>query len=227
MEPQNPQMPVTNQAPDNIMPPPPQKSSKVWIVLTIILAISLIAVSVFGYYKWQQYRTLAGNLGARINALENQVKALQSDQSITSTTTSKVFRNIPELGVKYPITTENKELSYEFKSRNDNGVVFGLTTFSSVPLVNSEAKLSPTNTNTSPCSVNSGALGSIGKYNEGQKYFDKPVEQLEGEFVKRIGNSYYVYTPPQSSCSTNAEITQLQTQSIPIAKEMFKNLTAI
>lgn len=69
------QIPTSNQSPDNFMPPA-QKSSKIWIVFTIILAIALIAVSVFGYYKWQQYRTLTGNLGAQINALQNQVASL-------------------------------------------------------------------------------------------------------------------------------------------------------
>ncbi len=93
MEPQNPQMPTSNQMSDNIMPPPPQKSSKVWIVLTIILAISLIAVSAFGYYKWQQYRALTGNLGARINALETQVAALQASQSDKIVVTNQAKAN--------------------------------------------------------------------------------------------------------------------------------------
>lgn len=81
MQPQDQQMPMTNQPSDNIMPPSPPKSSKIWIVFTIILTIALISVSVFGYYKWQQYRTLTGNLGARINALETQVAAQQAAQS--------------------------------------------------------------------------------------------------------------------------------------------------
>lgn len=86
-------MPVTNQAPDNIMPPPPPRSSKIWIVFTIILTITLIAVSAFGYYKWQQYRTLTGNLGAQINALQNQVAAQQASQSDKLVVTNQAKAN--------------------------------------------------------------------------------------------------------------------------------------
>lgn len=93
MEPQNPQMPVTNQAPDNIMPPPPQKSSKVWIVLTIILAVSLIAVSAFGYYKWQQYKKLVGSLGADVNSLNAQLAAQQAAQSDKIVVTNQAKAN--------------------------------------------------------------------------------------------------------------------------------------
>lgn len=93
MEPQNQQVPTSNQMSDNIMSPPLQKTSKIWIVFTIILAIALIAVSVFGYYKWQQYRTLTGNLGARINALENQVAAQQVAQSDKIVVTNQAKAN--------------------------------------------------------------------------------------------------------------------------------------
>ncbi len=50
-----------------------QKSGKIWMIIAIVAIIALIVVSAFGYYKWQQYRTKVGNLGAEINALKSMV----------------------------------------------------------------------------------------------------------------------------------------------------------
>lgn len=55
--------------------------SKVWMVIAIIAIVLLIAESIFGYYKWQQYRTKVGNLGAEINSLQNDVQSKQAAMS--------------------------------------------------------------------------------------------------------------------------------------------------
>lgn len=81
MQPQDPQMPITNQAPDNIMPPPPPKSSKVWMILAILSIIALIVVCGFGYYKRQQYLTKVGSLSADVNALNARIAEQQTANS--------------------------------------------------------------------------------------------------------------------------------------------------
>lgn len=78
-QPQDKQVQDAMQNPDaQINLPHRSKAKTVWMVLAILLFIALIAVSAFGYYKWKQYRTLAGDLGAQINALNNQVEQLNN-----------------------------------------------------------------------------------------------------------------------------------------------------
>jgi len=70
------QQPMQDPVMNNVMPEP-AKSSKVWMIMAILAIVALIGVTVFGYYKHSQYRTLVGNLGAQINGLQNQVKSLE------------------------------------------------------------------------------------------------------------------------------------------------------
>lgn len=79
--------PQVQHAPENHAMNLPQKSSKGWMIVAILAIIVLLAVSALSYYKWQQYKTLVGNLGARINALENQVTSLEKQLAATKVTT--------------------------------------------------------------------------------------------------------------------------------------------
>lgn len=51
------------------------------MIAAILLALALIGVCVFGYFKWQAYREQTGQLGARIAALESQVQALEAENA--------------------------------------------------------------------------------------------------------------------------------------------------
>lgn len=71
----------------NVMP---ARKPKGWMITSIILIVVVVAMSAFGYYKWKQYRTLTGQLGAQINALQNQVTELQAQvASLQSQNTTK------------------------------------------------------------------------------------------------------------------------------------------
>ncbi len=99
-------MPPQNQMPEaNFQAEMPQKSSKAWMIIAILLGLLLIAESVFGYYKWQEYKKLAGSLGADVNSLNAQVAALNAQiatisktaQSATSTSDSAAIVKSSEI----------------------------------------------------------------------------------------------------------------------------------
>lgn len=80
---QNPQQVVDPST--NTFVPPPQKSSKLWMIIAILAIVALLAVSGFAYYKRQQYLTKVGSLSADVNALNARIaeeQAAMSDKNL-------------------------------------------------------------------------------------------------------------------------------------------------
>lgn len=210
MEPQNQPMPTVSQEPDNIMPPPPQKSSKVWIVLTILLAISLIAVSVFGYYKWQQYRTLTGNLGAQINALQNQVKSLTAT-AVGEEVSSETYK-VPSLGIKFIPSGELGNLAYFTRTLSNSEKV---AYFSTSPLMTLQESVATNPGNEVICGP--GAIGAI--FVSPNAPTNTNGQPLPADQYVKVGNSYVSVTSPQNVCSTNKQVEELQNKQIELFKK--------
>lgn len=191
----------------------PSRKKTIWLVLIILALIASNTGWALFYLKQQ------GEMTAKINTLTAQNlkltkdnKELQNADSETDNTT--VYREIPELGVKYKVTDDTKNLTYTYSAENKLPGI-GLST---VALTDAG------------CDSSGKVAGSIGQYKAG---FDlnatgsgekMPVEKFED--AKKIGNYYYLYAVPQSVCSENEQALKLQGPAKLSASKAFESLVA-
>lgn len=123
-------MPSQNQKSEsNLQDEMPQKSTKIWMITSILLGLVLIALSVFGYYKWQQYKKLVGSLGADVNSLNAQIANLNAQLAIISKTSQSTTTQTDAQKIKTVINnycaaqldpTTSKSLSFFTGSKTIN-----------------------------------------------------------------------------------------------------------
>lgn len=91
----------------------PSKKKTIWLVIVIVVLIASNVAWVLFYIKQQsELNTTISTLTARNLKLANDNKNLQNTGDKTDDTAE--YREIPELGVKYKVTDENKDLTYSY-----------------------------------------------------------------------------------------------------------------
>jgi hypothetical protein len=230
MEPQqiHPGAPAPQPEPINPMPevtPSTMKhksGGKVWMVIAILAIIALIGLSAFGYYKWQQYRTLTGNLGAQVNALQAQVDTLTAEAATTS------VLKIPEMAVQMTKPADAKD-AYYFVAKNAEGNQVASFTSPALQMLAAVNPSTPAVKNA--CGLNDAPLGTITQVKAGTLIKGVKVEDVKNTnvlVVKKQDASYYVYTAPAAQCSTVKLVQDLQTKQAQSLQDTFNtNLAAL
>ena len=134
--------------------------------------------------------------------------------------TSSDYREIPELGVKYKLDDETKDLTYSYTGNDSIG-------FSTVSLIGFGQEDFP---NKGACIASSAPSGSITMYEPGDMVktpgtnsAGTPVEQVEG--AKKVGDNYFIFTSPQSACTKTH--TDDEKSAVQTAKDAFNSLAPI
>ncbi len=198
------------------------KAKTVWMIIAILLFIALIAVSALGYYKWKQYRTLVGDLGARINALENQVNDLNSQIVVLKTTNVIVvnasYYEIKDWGVRFKQPTK---LAGLVSVNNTQATSFSTLGLMALAYQKNESSASPFQ----KCNPNENPIGGLQRGKAGQEVNGTTYDKVQGAI--KIGEYYYSHVGPQSTCSNNTQVTTLETDQANELASALKTLEAI
>lgn len=182
------------------------KSTMLWVIISIILLVALIGLGVYGYMQINKLNKQAKDQNATIAELQNKKKTLEdavsaAAKAVTQTVSSN-YLEVKELGYKLPLSDDIKDLQY---------FVSDTTTFFSTRALQSSAWKANKTDPTKYCSLGALPLGAISKFNSAADAGPTQQKALTG-FV--LG-----YAPPQSSCSANQETINLQnTQKASLLK---------
>mgnify|MGYP003393045902 CR=1 FL=1 len=200
----------------------PSKKKTIWLVLVILALIaSNVAWGLFFVKQQGELNTKISILTAKNLKLAQDNKDLQNadnkDEDVT------VYREVPELGVKYKITDQTKDLTYAYSYGFEKSSVG----FSSTALI--KAANANNHDGTLLCGSENGAAGIITSYKAGDKLdladVSTPIEQVKD--AKKVGSNYFVIAKPQGVCSEDKTIQALDDKAIQAAQAAFASLKAI
>jgi len=187
-----------SEAEHSIKLPKKDKSKKVWIIISIVLALALVGAGVYGYLKMEDYNKQINDLKAQVTTLQDGKKALEDAASAAAKIVVKAsatnYLEVKELGYKLPLSDDIKDLQY---------FVNDTTTFFSTGSLQSKAWAVDKGDPGKYCSLGTLPLGAISKFADATEAGPTQQKALSG-FV--LG-----YAPPQANCSTNQATIDLQT----------------
>ena len=171
-----------------------------------------------------ELNTTITTLTARNAKLAKDNKSLQAASE--SPEEDSDYREVPELGVKYKVTDETKDLTYVY---SEAGADRPAASFSTLAILNQGTG---DEDDTNECAKESGAAGVIVRYtskdlNTDGVLLDTTIKKeldKKSPTVKKIGSNYFVYSKPNgiSACSES-----LISASRKAANDAFKSLVAI
>lgn len=178
--------------------PKKDKSKKVWIIISIVLALAIVGAGIYGYLKMRDYNKQINDLKAQVTTLQDGKKALEDAASAAAKIVVKAattnYLEVKELGYKLPLSDDIKDLQY---------FVNGTTTFFSTGSLQSKAWAVDKGDPGKYCSLGTLPLGAISKFADATEAGPTQQKALSG-FV--LG-----YAPPQANCSANQATIDLQT----------------
>lgn len=194
-------------------------------ILAVVLILLLLAGNaVWGYFYMQQNdkkKDEIASLNAKLSAAEKKAGSTSNLAQTKSPKETSQYREIPELGVKFPLNAETAKFSYSYQKLGDNAYVAYFSTKDLIeksPIVNNEVS----------CSSGSGVIGTLQIVVPGSKVglAGKPVEELVSQgSAKKVGDKYVVWTAPQSTCSSDKALQTMQTTSRNALEQAFKQLS--
>lgn len=211
----------------------PGRGRRVFIALIVLLLLG--ASGVLGYLWWQG-RDRAASLQGELDAAEASQKSLQSQLDAASRTEDDTAeaaipagstRTIPELGLSYGLTITTKKVSYAYSEVNDDaGVVHSVLSFSSTDLVAAERKVAKTGTEPA-CLAANAPLGKLTSYKAGDTVSGGKASALKVDSKTnfKLGETYYVFTAAQGTCSSNSTVQSAQTAAKAYVAELLASLT--
>ncbi|HEU4716096.1 MAG TPA: hypothetical protein VFS14_04685 [Candidatus Saccharimonadales bacterium] len=184
----------------------------------LISFIALLALAVLGlvtaYYFLSDH---VASLEYQVAHLKTSADDAQKEPVKNEETPAAIYREIPELGVKYKLTEQTKGLTYHFRSSEDGKTK--IADFSTIAL--SAMKESD---GVFPCTSSHAPSGIFALYENGNQIIQgKMVKELG----KKVGAFYYVYSHPQYACSVNGQIVQGLQASIDAVKAAYDSLEAM
>jgi hypothetical protein len=187
----------------------PQTKTIAGLISFIVLLVLAVLGLVTAYYFQSDH----------VTSLEYQVAHLKSSaedaKKSEETSAAAMYREIPELGVKYRLTDETRGLTYTFI---DSGTV--------QTVMFSTEELTAFHLNDSyPCTSQKMAGGVIKRFKAGDKLEQVPSAITSTD--KKIGNYYYLVQAPQAPCSENALIRGQQQVAIKAVLKAFDSLEAM
>lgn len=188
-----------------------RKYTGIFIALLVVL---LLAVGVAAAWLYFQKKDTDSQLSATQSSLtgtKQELAALQRQkqtalpqieeestpaQETDALTDVQQYREIPEWGVRYKLTSDNKALTYGIYSLQPNFESIG---FASLDI----ARKAGVNSDTQQLSCGIGSAGLVQRLNEaGLKEMFPAEAQLAQAVHKKVGEYHYVYRTPQSPCSS-------------------------
>ncbi|HEU4715742.1 MAG TPA: hypothetical protein VFS14_02835 [Candidatus Saccharimonadales bacterium] len=182
----------------------------------LISFIALLALAVLGlvtaYYFQSDH---VASLEYQVAHLKTSAEDAQKEPVKNEETPAAIYREIPELGVKYKLTDETSGLTYTFI---DSGTV--------QTIMFSTEELTAFHINDSyPCTSQKMAGGIIKRFKVGDALEQVPSAITSTD--KKIGNYYYLVQSPQAPCSENALIRGQQQAAIKGVQKAFDSLEAM
>ena len=182
----------------------PQTKTIAGLISFIVLLVLAVLGLVTAYYFQSDH----------VTSLEYQVAHLKTSaedaKKSEKAPAAVMYREIPELGVKYKLTSETKYLTYSFDQRS---VGIKSAHFSTVQLVGMKDSQG-----SYPCSQ--GFSGMLVGYDK------KPLVR-NGVEVKEIAGRYYITTPPQNACMIDGVVAPGLKESYSAVKAAFDSLEAM
>jgi len=177
--------------------PKKDKSKKVWIIISIVLALAIVGAGIYGYLKMRDYNKQINDLKAQVMTLQDGKKALEDAASAAAKIVVKAattnYLEVKELGYKLPLSDDIRDVQY---------FVNGTTTFFSTGSLQSKAWSADKGDPGKYCSLGTLPLGAISKFADATEAGPTQQKALSG-FV--LG-----FAPPQANCSTNQATIDLQ-----------------
>lgn len=211
------------------------RGGKARLVLGLLLVLAVIGAGAFGWL-WYQGQTKVTDLQSQVSDLKTAKSSLQDrlDANASATpspaaaaTTATGTRTIPEIGLSYKLSDATKKVTYEYsETTGSDKSVHSVLKFSSTDLVGAERKV-VTDASKYTCLANNGPLGSITSFkatdtlSSGAK---ASTLKIDSETNFKIGETYYVYAPSQSTCSTDKTVQASQTAGKALVVELVKSL---
>lgn len=198
----------------------PSRKKTIWLVIIILALIASNTGWALFYLKQQ------GELTTKINTLTAQNLKLTKDNKDLQNADSNAedtseYREIPELGVKYKVTDDTKNLTYVYDYNKDNVRV----SFSSMDL----EKLATKDGDDAALAC---AAGTIVLFKPGDKQSFTadpnaaiPIE--EEKTAKKVGANYYMFIHSQATCSDDEAVNTLESKVQQNAKKAFDSLQSI
>lgn len=213
------------------------KAKTIWLLIIIfLLGVSNTAWGLFYLKQNQDAQNLNSQIGALTTektTLNGQIASLKSTNKELSTIESKqeeiIWREIPELGIKYEIVDDTKDFTYGyFYIQNP------LIQTSTISLTDSSPS---TSLDTPTCSVKD-PVGAIHKLTE--KDLDKMNVYVPGstlrestlnnpankKMIKKLGENYFYLAPTKLEGSTRCSQEKFN-EALATTQKVFDSLTAI
>lgn len=186
-----------------------RKSITLLIIGVITLLMASLVLGMLFYFEKTEADSLHRQVTELREAQEEMDKQMAEEEAGKTKRPQVAYREIPELGVKYKVTDQTKDLTYAFEA--SEGV--SLAMFSTKELM----QLKDSN-NLYPCKH--GSVGLIAKYKNSSL-------AREGASVKEIGGAYFTVTAPQAACLINGIEAPGLTDGLWAVEAAFKTLEAM
>lgn len=193
-------------------------------IIAILLAILVLAAgagAAFFYLQWSDARDQLSSVESDLDSERAKITSLQAEvaeldeESQAVEPEAAAYVVIKELGVRYKVTAENKDLIYAY---------LGTTTAENIKTIGfSTVKLSDVREGTAanaqnPCGVSKGSLGMISRYDTGAP--------AAGVVNRKVGDFTYVFASPQNACTTSVPGAELEAVTAQV-KAVFDALELI
>lgn len=209
----------------------PQSKPKrplVWMIVTAVLVLALGGLAAVYYLQTVAMKDKTSNLQSQVDTANAQVAAKQKqldDKAAAAADDSTVYREIPEIGVKYKLTEANKDVTYAYLSGDSKSAVIGFSTVEIAGGIKVTDK--KTGAVSYPCSGANAPLGVISKYVDGSTEVGVGPGMTAAAIGKKIGGAYYVYQSPQAACSADTSLDSQQSAGVKDVKAIYDSLTAM
>ncbi len=173
----------------------PSRKKTIWLVLIILALIASNTGWVLFYLKQQ------GEMTAKINTLTAQNLKLAKDNKDLQNADSKTddtadYREIPELGVKYKITNDNKDLTYKYSLSSEGKLESVAISFKSVFSEPIEDSSNSYETFPYTAVVMKYSKNQLGNFNIMGETDINAYKKESPQYVKKVGDDTYVIVVP-------------------------------
>lgn len=205
--------------------------------LIIVIVLLLLASLGLGYIAYAS-NVRVTKLNADLKQANADKEALQTKDTTTdeSPMTPAIVgdsvgkRSIPEVGLTYKLTSNTNKVTYAYSEvQESGGTVRSVLSFSTTTLIAAERKVLK-NGAAPACLASDKALGSITSYKSTDtvpsgmgsgKFSDFKVDDKTSF---KLGETYYVYSAPQATCSSDKTVQSVETSDKAIVSELLTSL---
>ena len=181
---------------------------RLFTVAAVLIVVGLLIYS--GYWLANRKATKTeASLRTQISSLKNENSALGGQSSTPAASSSNYFVVLQPYGVKFPYSPSSGELVY---STDGSNISFDSGALQSIAQADDPS---------SKCDPGTGSLGVLSRSLSAAP--TNASDTSDGN-VAHLGNYYYIYTSPQTDCSSNGDVIQEQNTEINTLIQDLKSL---